>query len=78
MGFFWGFLAGVTTLMIVAIALAFVVFFLTPDEMEDEFALRARDLPGSAPNPPKSVPDLPILPARPADAVLSSPTVAAQ
>jgi hypothetical protein len=58
MGFFWGFLAGVTTLLVVAIALAFVVFFLTPDEMEDEFALRVRDLSGGAPNPLKSVPDL--------------------
>ena len=58
MDFLWGFFAGVATMIVVVIAFSFVVFFLTPDEMEEEFALRVRDLPRSVPNPPKSVPEI--------------------
>jgi len=50
MTFLWGFLAGIAMMIVAAIAFSFVVFLLTPDEMEDEFALRVRDLPGSTPN----------------------------
>jgi hypothetical protein len=67
MDFLWGFFAGVATMIIVAIAFSFVVFFLTPDEMEEEFALRVRDLPGSVPNLPKSVPEFSNIPVRLAD-----------
>jgi hypothetical protein len=57
MVFLWGFFAGVATMIVMAITFSFVVFFLTPDEMEEEFALRVRDLPGSVPNPRMSVPE---------------------
>jgi hypothetical protein len=65
MDFLWGFLAGGAAMTVLAIVISFVVFFLTPDEMEDEFALRARHLPGSAPR--ESVPEFSNAPVRLAD-----------
>ena len=58
MDFLWGFFAGATTMIVVAIAYSFVVFFLTPDEME-EFALKARELPRSVP-PHRVLPKIPL------------------